>query len=213
MARLVPFSLAAGTVIEIRGVRYRSAQVKSGTASVQLIALSDDSALEISRNELAALIVTEEARICDELEEPEPHQMRTVTDISMLSAHRMFDWQFKIFLCKWMTLLTGQSPKSKSYKAMFLLASGFLQGLYPEARPTGNWSAWTIYHDLLRWRASGYDFAAFQRKGVEYAPWSDNSKARITKLRQLIEDILSENPNFSASAVHEEVNKRLKGGI
>lgn len=212
MARIVPFSLAIGTIVEIRGERFRCADPKFGKASVLLASLAEGAPLEVSRNELAALLVTEEACLCDELEEPEPPVLREVTDISGLSMNRLLEWQLKMFLCRALMPVMGRSPKSKAYRAVFDVASAFVNDLYSVFGLTFKWSVWTVYHDLLRWRASGYDLAALQRKGVEYTPWRDDAKARTQKALELIEEILANNPNLSVSAVHREVNKRLRNG-
>lgn len=208
MARLVPFSLAIGTIVDIRGERFRCADPNFGKASVLLAPLADGTPLEISRNELAALLVTEEARLCDELEEPEPQVLREVTDTSGLSMVRLLDWQLKMFLCRVLMPVKGHSPKSKAYRAVFDEASAFVGELYAPLELKFQWSVWTVYHDLLRWQASGYDLAALQRKGVEYTPWRDDAKARSHKALALIEAILAENPNLSASGLHKEVEKR-----
>lgn len=213
MARLAPFSLATGTVIDIRGKRFRCADAKFGEASVLLAPLAEGTPLEISRNELATLVVTEEARLCDELEEPEPTTLRACTDICGLSVVRLLDGQLKMFLCRALMPVQGRSPKTKAYQAVFDDASAFVNDLYSAMGLTFKWSVWTVYHDLLRWRAKGYDLAALQKKGVEYTPWRDDAKARSAKARELIEDILADNPNLSVSSVHREVNRRLADSV
>ncbi len=210
MARLVPFALQEGTLVEIRGALFRCEPRNLGSTTIFLAPISGEAPIEISRNELASLLVTEEARVLDELEEPEPTPRRTCTDITGLSIFRVLEWQLKMHLCRVLMPYAGHSPKSPAYRAVFEAEGEAVRDLYQAAGLTFEWSIWTVYHDLLRWRASGYDIAALQRKGVEYTPWDDDKKVRTRKAREVMSEILKSNPNLSASAVHREVNKRLR---
>lgn len=209
MARLVPFSLQSNAIVEIRGRRFRCAQASPEGASAMLLSIDGGANIEVGRNELASMLVTEEARICDELEEPDPAPMRSCTDLSKLSIVRQLDWQVKIFICRYLMRLGGASPKSSRYRNDLETATSFINELFENAALSFKWSPWTIYHDNLRWRAKGYDLAAMQKKGVEYSPWSDDSKAKVRMVKAMIEEILTKNPNLGAAALYREVNAKL----
>ena len=104
-----------------------------------------------------------EARMLDDLEEPEPLAVprRQWTDISHLSIPRMFDWHSKVYLLKSLLPLEGRSPKSKMFRETFAQASAELSVWHAEMGTgyTPGWSTWTLYHDILRWRYAGHDLA------------------------------------------------------
>lgn len=212
MARLVPFSLGGGRVIDIRGERYTCTASNPGSTALTLVSQSNGKSIQISRNELMSLIVMEEARLCDELEEPDLTPSRQCTDISGLSIARMLDWQLKLFLCRNMIPQLGRSPKSSEFRQDYALVTGILMDLYSVVGLRFQWSAWTVYHDLLRWRAKGYDVSALQRKGVEYTPWKDESKVRSNLARELIDEILADKPNLSSAGIYRELKSRIRRG-
>lgn len=216
MARLIPFSLQIGQRLVIRDKRYVVTQM--GLASRAAVLSREgggDERVEVSRNELAALLVNEQARFFDELEEPEAEraQLRTVTDITHLSVARMMEWQSKIYLLKALAHLVGHSPRSKAFTSAMEEALGNLQ-IWHEALGLGGqstWSPWTLYHDLLRWRANAYDIAALQRKGVEYCPWSQKNEL-YDVVREIAAYQLKQHPSISAAGLHRKINQELANG-
>lgn len=213
MSRLTPFSLRVGLRLEIGGSRYLMVKYERQAPTVSLEAESSPGeTIVVSRNELATLLVTEQARILDDLEEPEPtaRALRPFTDIAQLTVYRMFDWHAKVYLLKSLAPMGSCSPKSKTFKEAFDQAARELVDWHSEMgtgyRP--DWSPWTIYHDVLRWRYAGYDMAALQKKGVEYSPWS-KSRGLYDAAREIAAEVMNNEPSISAAGLHREVNKRL----
>lgn len=213
MSRLTPFSLRVGTRLEIGGSRFLVSKCErmASTVELQLEGYAGP-ASTVSRNELATLVASEQARMLDDLEEPEPLgvRRRQWTDISHLSIPRMFDWHSKVYLLKALLPLEGRSPKSKVFRETLAQASAELSVWHAEMG-TGyapDWSAWTLYHDILRWRYAGHDMAALQKKGVEYSPWS-KSRELYDLAREIAAEVLNKEPAVSAAGLHRQVNKGL----
>lgn len=213
MSRIVCLSYHLNHEITIRGKRYRIAAMLRGNRTLTLETLSSDKkSITISRNELAALIITEEAELHDELEDPSPGPLRKYTDISNMSINRILDWQGKIYLFKKMVHLSGSSPKSKQYRAAFEMAAVELKEWQPITEPpiTNSWSVWTTYHDILRWRANRYEIGALQRKGVEYTPWRIEAPNIYELATRIAHEIALASPELSKANIHKQTNERLK---
>ena len=177
MPRLVSFDLQRGVRLRIGERDFSIIDVPAGAATVKLQEDGASDTLVVSRGELAHLVVTEQAEFIDDPAEPPPIPTRTVTDISHLSPLRMLDWHAKVYIVLRMRRFFGQSPKSIAFRNAFEQANQALAEFYAEmGLPLKTWSAWHIYHDLLRWRANRFEWFAFQRKGVEYCP--HDTKAR-----------------------------------
>ncbi len=215
MSRLTPFALQVGLRVEIADTRFVLSKCERMSPTVELQPEDQaGSASVVSRNELATLLATEQARFLDDLDEPEPNPQsrRTCTDIAHLTVSRMFDWHAKIYLLKSLAPMTSRSPKSKVFREVFASASSELTNWHAEMGTgyTADWSPWTVYHDVLRWRYAGYDMAALQKKGVEYTPWS-KSRGLYDLAREIAAEVLRKDPAVSAAGLHRHINKTLAG--
>ena len=210
MARLVPFSIQRGQRVDIDGITHHISEVVPSSPCIILVR-NDSTEVKVTRNELATMVVSERATFIDELDEPDPEISRQFTDISNLSVQRMLDWQAKLFLLRAMTPHFGRSPKSQIFSNAFKAAHDELGRWYTSVgMDLGNgWSPWTLYHDMLRWRANRFEMSSLQVKGVEYRPWKKrNSLYRLAQKIAL--EIKLDTPSLSASGVHRQTNKRLK---
>jgi hypothetical protein len=220
MSRLVCFDLVPGRLIDIRGTRYEVEGPVLGNPSVSLKRLgSAAERVKVSRNELATLVVLEEAILIDDLdegdadEEPDPengYSSRMVTDLSHLRLHRIFDWFSKVFLLTRLMPVRHLSPKSPTF-------CGAVEEAYAELKEWRQvirvedgktWSPWTLYHDLLRWRKASYKLAAVQKKGLEYTPWTKRHPL-YEAAENLVEGVALDSAHLSAASVHRAVNDRL----
>lgn len=211
MARLVPFSLQSRQRIDIDGVPHRISQVVPSSPTIVLVR-ADGSGKELrtTRNELATLVVTERAEFIDELDDPEQEPSRQFSDISHLPVQRMLDWQAKMFLLRAMLPYAGRSPKSSVFRSAF---DGALEELNDWYRSMGmdvgsGWSPWTLYHDMLNWRARRFEISALQIKGVEYRPWTKRS-ALYEAASAMANEIKLTQPNLSSSGVHRRITQRM----
>lgn len=216
MSRLTPFSLRVGLRLQFGSSRYVVSKYERLSPTVELQPQDHlGEAVVVSRNELATMLVNELARVLDDLEEPEPNPQarRSCTDISHLTVFRMFDWHAKVYLLKSLAPLLSCSPKSKVFQETLTQATEELVYWHAEMG-TGyqpNWSPWTLYHDVLRWRYAGYDMAALQKKGVEYTPWS-KSRGLYDAARDIAAEVMKQEPAISAAGLHRQVNQTLAGG-
>lgn len=213
MSRLTPFALQAGLRLQIAGTRYVLTKCERMSPTVVLQPEGPtEEAMVVTRDKLATLVATEQARILDDLEEPDPNPQprRTCTDISHLTVSRMFDWHAKLYLLKSLAPMTFRSPKSKVFREAFAVASSELTSWHAEMGTgyTADWSPWTVYHDILRWRYAGHDMAALQKKGVEYTPWS-KSRGLYDLAREIAAEVLQKEPAISAAGLHRHINKEL----
>lgn len=213
MSRLVCFDLTPGRRVTVREIPYRVLRAPAGAPALTL-APEDSSKklLEISRNELATLLVTEEAELIDELDDPASKFMREVTDLSHMPLHRLLDWHAKVFLLRRMMPFAGASPRGKKFRNEYSAAELELRNWRSQMGVTGEktWSQWTCYHDLGRWRANRYSFGAVQRKGVEYCPERNRSAfyeeaAAFAQAKGLAE------PHLSTAQVHKATNRHMLG--
>ena len=211
MSRLICMELQSGRVIAIQGVRHYIAFVEPGGPMLTLKPESgDNKAIKLSRGELAALLVIEEAEFVDELEDPAADSVREVTNLSFMPLLRIMDWHGKVFMLRRMMRMAGRSPKSPVFRKAFEVAEADLNEWRIAVGIGGikTWSWWTIYHDLQRWRSLKYSMAAIQRKGVEYCPWKQQN-GFYEEARTIVEEIARENPSFSVAKIHQETNKKL----
>ena len=158
MSRLIFMDIKPGRHIAIRGVRHRVQHVQPGGPLLTLKPESADTTLEMSRNELATLLVLEEAEMLDELEDPEADNAREVTNLSFQPVNRIIDWHGKVFLLRQMMRHAGSSPRSKVFRAAFDRAKSILEDWHHAIGlvDAKTWACWTIYNDLRRWRSLRY---------------------------------------------------------
>jgi len=171
--------------------------------------------VKVTLNELGSLTVDEKAVFVDELDDPTIEISRNCTDINNLTLSRLLDWQAKIFLTRAMLPYVGKSPKTaefrKAFNAVHAELSGYHRSMGIEVS-SKTWSVWTIYHDMLRWRASRYELAALQVKGVEYRPWKKvHPLYKIA--REIAEEIKLTQPTLSVATVHRQVMERLSKNL
>lgn len=215
MSKLICFDMRVGRRVDVRGVEYRVNKFSRTAARLRLEAVKKGSNapdLTYTADQFAALLVTEEAELVDELDEPDQKQRksRAVTDLSNLSLHRVIDWLVKIFLLRQMMCMRGFSPNGKTlvghYEEVRLWLDEWFKsaGISDVPMPT----CWTTYQDLRRWRRHRYSLAAVQTKGLEYTPWEKNSD--FYKLaRKLAQEQGMSNPTLSAANLHRAVNDQL----
>jgi hypothetical protein len=213
MSRLVCFDLTPGRRVTVREIPYRVLRAPAGAPALTL-APEDSSGklLEITRNQLATLLMTEEAEFIDELDDPEPKFMREVTDISHMPLHRLMDWQAKVFLLCRMMPFIGGSPRGEKFRDKYKAAQLELRNWRSQMGVSGEktWSHWTCYHDIGRWRANRYSLGALQRKGVEYCPERMRNEfyeeaAAFARAKGLAE------PHLTAAQVHMATNRHMLG--
>jgi hypothetical protein len=212
VSRLICLDLKPGRIVIIRGARHRITHVEDGGPRLTLKPERENArAIKLSRNELATLLVLEEAELFDELEDPDADPVQDVIDLSRLSVPRIVDWVGKVFLLRKMMPRMGSSYKSAEFKKAHETAVLELNGLFASMRIKDfkTWSCLTIYHDLRRWRSLKYSLAAIYRKGVEYCPWQTDNRFYV-EARKFIEEEAREHPSLSVASIHDRVNKRLK---
>lgn len=211
MARLVPFEVSQGQRIRIRGTEYRVIVAERREAGITLRADDgSDSALRISKAELQALVVLEEAELLDELEEPDRRSRRPARTLTYLVPHRLHDWQLKTILLRAMLPVRRLSYKSHTFQRAFQAATELVDACRELSPVIGGkaWSALTIYHTLLRWRASGYAYAALQVKGIGYSRLRSRGVI-YEKARHVATEVGLKNPNQSAAQTHRQTKRRL----
>ncbi|ODS68315.1 MAG: hypothetical protein ABS38_06885 [Acidovorax sp. SCN 68-22] len=210
MSRLICMDIRPGRLIAIQGVRHSVQYVQPGGAVLTLKPESGDATVEMSRSELATLLVIEEAELLDELEDPEADNVRKVTNLSFQSVPRIIDWHGKVFLLRQMMPHAGSSPRTAVFQAAFERAKAELESWHRAIGLAGakTWKCRTTYYDLRRWRSFRYALATVQRKGFEYRPWRQRP-ALYLRAEELLLELRKANPTFSISSLHEEVNKRL----
>lgn len=210
MSSLVPFELRPGRRVRIDRKTYTILATNSKTPAVSLID-EKNTRRQVSRSELAALVVLERAEMVDELEADESDDdadaWRRATNITSLDAHRIIDWFCKMFLVRQMLRVNG-SPKSHGYREAYARACTLLAESLERAGYLycNTWSVWTIYHDVLRLRRHKYRVAALQRKGVEYTPHM-RKNAAFEEIKKHVQGRLLDQPQMSVANVHREVNR------
>lgn len=212
MPRLVSFDLQRGVRLRIGERDFSIIDVPAGAATVKLQEDGASDTLVVSRGELAHLVVMEQAEFIDDPAEPPPIPTRTVTDISHLSPLRMLDWHAKVYIVLRMRRFCGQSPKSIAFRKAFEQANQALEEFYAEmGLPLKTWSAWHIYHDLLRWRANRFEWFAFQRKGVEYCPHATKTRDAYAATAATLKELVLANPHLKATGLHARFSKQQRG--
>ncbi len=209
MSRLIAYEIRVGMAIKIHGKKHEVIEHKRGSPSVTLKEPDSCVRINVSVAELAALLVTEDAEITDELDGfVEPDAARKFTDITSLQLHRLLEWFGKLFLLRRMFPMIGKSPKSKMFEMEFKKACQSLDGYLEESNflKVRKWSQWTIYHDLLRLRSSGYEIGAIQKKGVEYSGYQKQDK-KYARLGDLAREISLREPHLSVASVAREAEK------
>lgn len=211
MSRLMPMELRAGRRARIDDTLYVIRKVDTRTPYIDVSREGEETVTQVSRSELAALIVEERATLLDEPEDPEPVPRRAVTDITNLKVTRVIDWFAKMYVVRGMIHEKG-CPKSSSYRKAFEARLAEVT-LHLEACGISRfpgWSVHTVYHDVLRLRSAGYDLAALQVKGVEYVPLTPGHTSELfDDLRSQLEELVLENPTWSKANLHRELNKTL----
>jgi hypothetical protein len=171
----------------------------------------------MTRNELYAALVSEKAKLEDDLlDADEEGEVRAITDISHMSLLRIVEWQAKLFIFKRMICLSGASPRSTRFREALKEATSEVEAWRAKVGYPLNesWAPHTFYNLILRWRRCGNQLAALQSKGVEYRPW-DPKKRHMAGVAELAREIALEMPNASAATIHRETQKRLNanGGL
>jgi hypothetical protein len=143
--------------------------------------------------------------------QPSTGERRIATDLWHLPLPRILDWHAKIYILKCLMRLRSCSPKSRLFRATVVEAQGDLDEweAWTGAACAKRWSAWTLYHDLLRWRQQRYDMAAIQSKGVEYAPWVNRVSPFYVEVLKLAQTTGLEFPHETKASIHKRVHKRL----
>lgn len=210
MSRLICMDIRPGRLIAIQGVRHSVQYVKPGGAVLILKPETGGATVEMSRSELAALLVIEEAEMLDELEDPEADNVRAVTNLSFQSVNRIIDWHGKVFLLRQMMPHAGSSPRTAVFRTAFERAKAELEMWHRAIGLTGakTWSCRTTYYDLRRWRSHRYALATVQRKGFEYRPWSRRPPLYV-KAEEVFLELIKANPTLSLASLRDKVNKRL----
>lgn len=208
MPRLIALDFQVGMRLRIKTRGYSISAVMPGSAEITILADGSTQPMTVTRGELATLLVKEEAEFVDDKDEPPNSFRRTsrsVTDISRLSARRILDWHAKMFLLNRMRR-HHCSPKSPVFRIAFQKAQTELDTFYGLTgfMPLKRWSAWTLYHDLLRWRSQGFELAAFQKKGVEYCPHTGAHRKAFELLKAEILVIAKQNPHLGPTAISRE---------
>lgn len=217
MARIVSFDLQVGRIVDIRKARYRIARVNDVGPKLRLESVVEGEAgLDMTRNELASLIVAEEAEFIDDNDDPTLGNMRETTDLAGLAIHRVIDWHAKMFLFLRLLHLAGTSPKSDKFLIPYECAKQELREFH-EPLGLGDfkpWSAWTLYHNLLHWRSARYNIAALQKKGVEYLKLKKRPPFYVAA-DEMIMKLGVEQPQLSPANIHKIINKAAKseGGL
>lgn len=211
MSRLICMDIRPGRLIAIQGARHSVQYVQPGGAVLILKPETGGATVEMSRSELAALLVIEEAEMLDELEDPEADNVRKVTNLSFLPLHRIIDWHGKVFLLRQMMPHARSSPRSAVFPAAFEQAKATLESWHQAIglADAKTWACWTIYNDLRCWRSLRYSLAAVQRKGVEYRPWKERPPLYV-EAERLFRELVRENPGWTTAAYHVELDKRMK---
>lgn len=217
MPRLIALNFQVGIRLRIKTGSYTIVAVPSGSAEISILADGSSMPMTVTRGELATLLVTEEAEFVDDMDEPPDrtrHVTRTVTDIGRLSVPRIVDWHAKMFLLNRLRRLPC-SPKSAVFRAEHERAQSELEWLYGLCGFTlmKQWSVWTLYHDLLRWRSQGFELSAFQRKGVEYIPHTGPSRKAFELLKTEVLAIAKENPHLGPTAIARKYRNTRQDAI
>lgn len=215
MEGIVCFELRAGQRIRIRGANYHVTSAEQHDRGVTLRA--DDeigTTLRISRAELQALVVLEEAEMVDELEEPDRRSSDFLTNLSFLSPHRLHDWQLMVILIRAMLPVRHHSYKSPTFRRAYDAACELLAACKELSPIRGGktWSMHTIYHTLRRWRASGYAYAALQKKGIAYRKPNRQSILH-RKAREIASEAAFEKAGQTIAALHRETNRQLSAAL
>lgn len=210
MSRLICMDIRPGRLIAIQGVKHSVQYVQPGGAVLILKPETGGATVEMSRSELATLLVIEEAEMLDELEDPEADNVRKVTNLSFQSVNRIIDWHGKVFLLRQMMPHAGSSPRTAVFRAAFERAKAELESWHRAIGLAGakTWSCRTTYYDLRRWRSFRYALATVQRKGVEYCPWTQRP-ALYVRAEEVFQELIKANPTLSLASLREMLNKRL----
>lgn len=210
MSRLICMDIRPGRLIAIQGVRHSVQYVQPGGAVLILKPETGGATVEMSRSELATLLVIEEAEMLDELEDPEADNVRKVTNLSFQSVNRIIDWHGKVFLLRQMMPHAGSSPRTAVFRAAFERAKAELESWHRAIGLAGakTWSCRTTYYDLRRWRSFRHALATVQRKGFEYRPWSQRPTLYV-RAEEVLLELIKANPTLSLASLREMLNKRL----
>lgn len=215
MSRLICMDLQQGRVVALRGIRHRITHVEPGGPSLTLKPeLGGSKNIQMSRSELATLLVIEEAEFIDELEDPEASSAREITNLSFAPIHRILDWHGKVYLLRMMMTMSGSSPKSSEFRNAFEVANETLREWHAAIglEDAKGWSSWTVYHDLLHWRSHKYSLGAVHRKGLEYCPWQKRD-ALYEEAERLLNETVLRTPHISVARAHALINQHLKHSI
>jgi hypothetical protein len=211
VARLVSFNVRKGQRLRMEGQTYTI--VHAATDGTGLLLQSEGAAqtLRLSTSELAFRIVREDAAFIDELEDPDISQTNRVTNISFLATHRIFDRYLMMILVNGL-LATRESPKSGDFRRSFDAAATIMECYREHCIISGGkrWSMWTIYHLLLRWRASGYAINAFHLKGIMLHPWRKKDP-RYVEAKEMVLKLAEANPKRSIAWIHQEIKRTVRG--
>jgi hypothetical protein len=207
-----------GIRLRIKNHSYTIVAVPHNSPEITILADGGSQTMTVTRGELATLLVKEEAEFDYDNEEPPDasrRSSRSVTEISRLSMQRILDWHAKMFLLNRMRRLLC-SPKSPVFRSELEKAQSELDLFYSLCGfiALKRWSAWTLYHDLLRWRSHGFELAAFQKKGVEYTPHSGPSRKAFELLKAEVHAIAKKNPHLGPTAIariHGKAQQDAKG--
>jgi hypothetical protein len=215
MPRLVGLDFAVGRRMKIDGARWSITRKDSAGPSVQI---TDDtgSKREITRTELATLIVHERLTFLDEDHDVDPNPdpcAPHVINIARLPLHRVVDWLAKVVLLRRLFFVKG-GPKSASFQRSYqtacveLLHAVQLMGITGFQPP----AAYTAYHDLLRVRNSAGELRVLLVKGLSYRPHDPTSPIRqeFAEIERLTREIVADRPWLSAAATRRQVNEALR---
>lgn len=215
MSRLVCADLSIGRVVRLNGVRYRIDRLRKAKSMVDLVPCEGPQGrVSLSRSELCAQIVEEQAAFEDSTEDPDLAAKQPAVNLNYLSLDRLLDWWHKMILLRHLLPYAAMSPRSNLFRQECAKARRILHWVRQASGIASNksWSDKTLNDDLRRWRRAGYALAAFQIKGLQYRPWR-NRTPQYVRARRLAEEIRLENPHWTANAVHRMVNWRLRNGI
>jgi hypothetical protein len=212
MARLVVFDVSVGRSIRIRDVVHEIVSVPRNTPALVLQRGGDsESQITMTRSELAALVVLEEAEFVDELEDPLRPLQREVTNLSHLPVFRIYDWFTLMFMFRRMLYVSGHSPRSPEFRTAYAQTLRTLKAYRRLCGVVGGktYSPWTLYNCIRHWRANRYSLSSLQKRGLEYSPWRER-EPRMLEADRFTNEYWEAHPNASVADAHEETNKHLK---
>jgi hypothetical protein len=214
MSRLVCLDYREGRRVDVQGTEYRVTRLSRSAGRIKLepIEAEKGRAMVLTSDQLATMLVTEDAVLVDELDDPEPDdaEPRKVTDVSLMELHRVIDWMVKIFLLRQLIPFIGASPNSRLFRRAYDDAQALLKLWLDSAGVTNvpSQTCWTTYQDLLKWRRKRYSLAAVQVKGLQYTPWRPRDPF-YALAEELARKAKLENPSWSTANVYRYVNSQL----